>query len=66
MQFRKGKDNYNREFIYLKASKVKGKNWLIKQGFIPLTKYPTPLYLQRDEKLVYYNKLEGNWIISRL
>ena len=62
MQFRKGKD-YLGEFIYLKASKVKGKNWLIKQGFI---QSQNPLYLQKDKKMVYYNKLMGIWIISRL
>ena len=58
MNFETAKDIYNRDFTFLRAGRVKGRNWLLKQGF---TQCQNPDYMQKGKFYVHYNKFKGIW-----
>ena len=53
------KDLYQREYSFLTAGRVKGRNYLAKLGF---SQCQNPDYMQREEIYMHYNKIIKGWI----
>jgi hypothetical protein len=60
--FKTALDNFNDPFIYMQLSKVKGRNYLIKNGYKQM---PNVNYYENEEFIANYNSILKYWLISK-